>query len=86
MAAVKTSATAMPNVQALEVFLDEAAEACQEMVELRRKLRRKKPGSEPYFDQLPDIAVSAVVIGAKVKELVREIDAIEDAMPDEDDD
>lgn len=78
------STKAPASLRCIEIFLDEGAQACQEMVRLRQKLRRKKPGIESYFDQLPDIAVSAEVIAAKMKTLVHEIDAIEDAMPDED--
>ncbi len=75
---------APPSLQTLEHKLDEIVEACQEMEQLREKLRRMKRGSERYLDVLPEIYVCGEVIKAKVESLTDIIDGIEDAMPDDD--
>jgi hypothetical protein len=72
-----------PDVHALEVFLDEAVTVYEEMISLRKKLRRLKRGGEAYLDALSEVAVCASVITAKTDTLLREIDVIEDALPDE---
>jgi len=77
-----TKATA-PDVHALEVLLDEAVNAYEEMIALRKKLKRLKRGGEAYLNALPEVAVCGSVITAKTDTLLREIDAIEDALPDE---
>ncbi len=73
-----------PSLDTLEHKLDEVVEACREMEQLRENLRRLNRGSEPYLDVLPDIAVCGEVIKAKAESLREMIDAIEDAMPDDD--
>lgn len=85
MAPAKTPAGTAPDVHALEIFLDEAVEAYEEMIARRQKLRRLKRGSAAYLDQLPEVAVCASVVAAKTDAIVHEIDAIEDALPDDDD-
>jgi hypothetical protein len=84
MATTKSVPKMTGDVRALELFLDEAIEAYQEMISLRQKLRRMKRGSEAYLDLLPEVAVCASVITAKTDVIIEEIDAIEDALPDDD--
>lgn len=67
-----------------EILIDEAVEAYEEMIALRKKLMQLKQGSEAYLDVLPDVAVCASVITAKTEALLLEIDAIEDSLPDDD--
>ena len=73
------------DVHALEVFLDEAVDCCEEMIALRKKLKRLKPGSQAYLDHMPEVAVSVTAVKIKADTLLQEIDAIEDALPDEGD-
>jgi len=78
------STRTIPKVNTLEVLLDEALEAYREMIALCQRLRRSTRDSTAYLDQLPEIAVCAEVITAKTEALIHEIDAIEDALPDND--
>jgi hypothetical protein len=66
----------------LEHKLGEVAEACQEMLELRDKLRQAKRGREPYFELMADIAVCGDVLRAKLESLADIIESLEDALPD----
>jgi hypothetical protein len=75
---------AKPSLDLFELILDEAVEICQRIERLRSKLRRLKRGSEAYFDVMSEIAVAAGVMNMKTESLMRENDAITDAMPDDD--
>jgi hypothetical protein len=77
-------ATTAVDVHVFEILIDEAVEAYEEMIALRKKLMPVKQGSEAYLDVLPDVAVCASVITAKTEALLLEIDAIEDSLPDDD--
>jgi hypothetical protein len=77
-------ATTAVDVHVFEILIDEAVEAYEEMIALRKKLMQLKQGSEAYLDVLPDVAVCASVITAKTEALLLEIDAIEDSLPDDD--
>jgi len=79
MAATKTK----PSFDLFELILDEAVEICQRIERLRSKLHRLKKGSEAYFDVMSDIAVAAGEMNVKTESLMREDDAIIDAMPDD---
>jgi len=83
-ASAKSPTSTTVNVRTLELLLDEAIGAYQEMISLRRKLRRLQRGSEAYLDLLPDVWVCASVITAKTDVIMEEIDAIEDTLPDDD--
>jgi hypothetical protein len=65
-----------------ELILDEAVEVCQRLERLRSKLRRVQRGSEAYFDVMSEIAVAAGVMNVKTDSLMRQRDAITDAMSD----
>jgi hypothetical protein len=80
MAATRTPAV---DLDLLEMSLGEAAEAYEEMLALHKKLKRMRRGSEAYLDLLPQIGVCASVIVAKTQSILREIDDIEDSLPDE---
>ena len=80
MATIKTK----PSLDLFEFILDEAVEICQRLERLRSKLRRLKRGSEAYFDVMSEIAVAAVEMNVKTESLMRENDAITDAMPNDD--
>ena len=70
------------GVAALERTLAETIDACEELLAASRKLKRSKPASEAYLDQLPNLAVCATVLKAKTESIEREIDQIEDTLPD----
>jgi hypothetical protein len=80
MATTKTK----PSLDLFELILDEAVEICQRVERLRSKLSRLKRGSEAYFDVMSEIAVAAGVMNVKTESLMRERDAIIDAIPDDD--
>lgn len=80
MASTKT----VPSLEHFEFCLDEAAEVYQEFQGLRQRLRGAKRGSEAYFHLMAKIAVCADVIKVKTASLVETIEAIEDAMPNDD--
>jgi hypothetical protein len=73
-----------PSLDLFELILDEAVEICQRLERLRSKLRRVKRGSEAYFDLMSEIAVAAGEMNVKTESLMRENDAIVDALPDDD--
>jgi hypothetical protein len=80
MAKTKTK----PDLDLPEHKLGEVAEACQEMLELREKLRQAKRGGKPYFELMADIAVCGDVLRSKLESLADIIESLEDAMPDTD--
>jgi hypothetical protein len=79
MAATKTKR----SVDLFELVLDVAVEICQRIERLRSKLHRLKRGSEAYFDLMAEIGVAAGEMNIKTESLMREHDAIIDAMPDD---
>jgi hypothetical protein len=79
-----TTTKAKPSLDLFELILEEAVEIGQRIERLRSKLRHLKRGSEAYFDVMSEIAVAAGVMNVKTESLMRERDAIIDAMPDDD--
>lgn len=73
-----------PSLDSFELILDEVVEICQRIEGLRSKLRGLKRGSEAYFDVMSEIAVAGGEMNVKTESLVREDDAIIDAMPHDD--
>lgn len=80
MARTKTA----PSVVTLEHKLGEVVESCREIDQLYQTLKRVKQGSEAYLDTMAEVSVCAAVIEAKIITLTEIIEAIEDAMPDDD--
>ncbi len=80
MAKTKTA----PSLEPLEHKLGEVVEACREMDEHHQHLQRLRQGSEGYLDLMAEIAACGSVISAKINSLTEIIEAIEDAMADED--
>jgi hypothetical protein len=72
------------SLDLFELILDEAVEICQRLERLRSKLRRVKRGSEAYFDLMSEIGVAAGEMNIKTESLMKENDAIVDALPDDD--
>jgi hypothetical protein len=86
MATSKTMATTKtkPSLDLFELLVDEAVEICQRMERLRSKLGRVKTGSEAYFELMSEIGVTAGEMNIKTQSLMRERDAIIDALPEDD--
>ena len=73
-----------PSLEALEHKLGEVVGACREMDQHHQHLQRLPQGSEAYLDLMAEIAACGSIITAKVNSLTEIIEAVEDAMPDED--
>ena len=73
-----------PSVQTLNAMLGESEEYMRELITLSRKMHQAKPGSDRYFDLMADAATAAVVLKGKMNFLISEVNAITDAMPDDD--
>jgi hypothetical protein len=73
-----------PAVQTLNAMLEESEGYMLELIHLSHRMRQAKPGSEKYFNLMADAATAASVVRAKMGSLIDEIDAITDAMPDDD--
>jgi len=72
-----------PKLSTVESKLDEVEEYARNIIELRRKLRRLKPGSEAYHDLLPELWVQLEVLSPKVKNALHFLDEYEESLPDE---
>jgi len=72
-----------PKLSTVESKLDEVEECARNIIELRRKLRRLKPGSDPYHDLLPDLWVQLEVLSPKVKHALQFLDEYEESLSDE---
>ena len=79
-----TTTKTKPSLDLFELILDETVEVCQRIERLRSKLRHLKRGSDAYYDVMAEIAVAAGVLNVKTDSLMREDEAITDAMPDDD--
>lgn len=77
------STKAAPRLENLEHKLDEIAREYEPLEKARQRMKRLKGGSEAYLDTLPEIAVAAEVVKAKLDSLISIIDEIVDAMPDD---
>lgn len=73
-----------PSVQTLNDMLQESEEYLRQLIELSHKMHQVKLGSEKYFDLMADAATAALVVREKMNSLLSEVDAITNAMPDDD--
>lgn len=73
-----------PSVHTLNAMLDESEGYMQELIKLSHRMHQVRPGSEKYFDLMADAATAASVVRAKMNSLISEVDAITEAMPDDD--
>ena len=67
----------------VERKLEEVEEYARNVRELRRKLKRLKPGCAAYHDLLPDLSVLLDVLSLKVKHALQFLDEYEESLPDE---
>ncbi|HXJ92046.1 MAG TPA: hypothetical protein VMT20_04100 [Terriglobia bacterium] len=73
-----------PSLADAEWTLDEVHEYCKPLEELRKRLVSLPPDSPARLDLLPEIAVAAEVLKAKLTSLIAAVDAVEDELPDDD--
>ncbi len=73
----------IPSLADSEWTLDQVHEYYKPLEELRSRLAGLPPGSPARLDLLPEIAVAAEVLKAKLASLIAAIDAAEDEMPDD---
>ena len=64
--------------------LSEVREYYKPLEDLRKRLGSLPPDSPARLDLLPEIAVAAEVLKAKLDSLIAAIDAVEDSLPDDD--
>jgi hypothetical protein len=73
----------IPSLQDTDWALGEVHEYYEPLEELRKRLASLPPDSPARLDLLPEIAVAAEVLKAKLDSLIAAIEAAEDEMPDE---
>ncbi|HEV2175640.1 MAG TPA: hypothetical protein VGW33_00325 [Terriglobia bacterium] len=72
-----------PSLETLEALLDEACEQYREVEDRCRKLHRLERASDAYFYEVAQIAADVTMIQARSASILRQIDALEDATPDD---
>jgi hypothetical protein len=73
----------IPSLEDTDWVLSEVHEYYKPLAELRKRLASLPPESPARLDLLPQIAVVAEVLKAKLDSLIAAIDAVEDNMPDD---
>jgi len=73
----------IPSLADSEWALDQVHEYYRPLEELRSRLASLPPDSAARLNLLPEIAVAAEVLKAKLASLIAAIDAAEDEMPDD---
>ncbi len=71
-----------PTLATIERMLDEVEEYSRSVEEIRRKLKRHKPGSGAYHDLLPDLSVQLDVLRLKVKHAAEALEEYEESLSD----
>ncbi len=71
-----------PTLATIERMLDEVEEYSRSVEEIRRKLKRHKPGSEAYHNLLPDLSVQLDVLRLKVKHAAEALKEYEESLSD----
>ena len=74
----------LPSLEDTDWALSEVHEYYKPLEELRKRLASLPPDSPARLDLLPEIAVAAEVLKAKLDSLIAAIDAVEDSLPDGD--
>jgi hypothetical protein len=73
----------IPSLEDTHWALGEVYEYYNPLEELRKRLASLPPDSPARIDLLPEIAVAAEVLKAKLASLIAAVDAAEDEMPDD---
>jgi hypothetical protein len=69
-------------MQAVEMLIDEALEACEPYAKLVHRLPGSiRRGSEQYLELLSDVAVAAEIMSAKAEQVGQIIDQVMDTIP-----
>jgi hypothetical protein len=74
----------IPSLSTIERMLDDVEEYTQAVHALRRKLKRRKPGSASYHDLLPDLSVQLDVLKLKAEHALEALDEYEESLTEED--
>jgi hypothetical protein len=74
-----------PSLDTFEFLLEEGEDYMLDLIRLYRKMRQAKRGSDKYFNLMAEVETAALVVRARMDSIMREADAITDAMPDDDD-
>jgi hypothetical protein len=74
----------IPSLEDTNWALGEVHEYYKPLEELRKRLASLPPDSQARLDLLPEIAVAAEVLKAKLNSLIAAIDAVEDSLHDDD--
>lgn len=74
----------IPSLSDPEWALSEVNEYYKPLEGLRKQLENLPPESQARLDLLPEIAVAAEVLRAKLASLIAAIDAVEDELPGDD--
>jgi hypothetical protein len=74
----------IPSLEDTEWALGELYEYYKPLEGLRKRLASLPPESPARLDLLPEIAVAAEVLKAKLDSLIAAIDAVEDSLPEDD--
>ncbi len=72
-----------PSLDALELKLDEIHGEAGNLEHLWQRLQSHKRGCEAYLELLPDLLTSLCVIQAKCGSGIEQIEAIQEAMPED---
>jgi chromosome segregation ATPase len=73
----------VPRLSTIETMLDDVDEYARNVLELRRRLKRLKPGSSAYHDLLPDLSVQLDVLSLKVEHAAQTLEAYQESLPEE---
>ena len=73
----------VPSLADSEWTLDQVHEYYKPLANLRGRLASLPPDSPARLDLLPEIAVAAEILKAKLASLIAAIDAAEDELPDD---
>ena len=74
----------LPSLADAEWTLHEVHKYSKELEELRKRLATLPVDSAARLELLPEIAVAAEVLKAKLESLIAAIEAVEDELPDDD--
>lgn len=78
------SKTISPGVRTLNALMEEGEDYLLDVIRIWRYMRQTDPGSERYLDLMADLAVSVTVVKSRMESVTNEIDAITDALPEDD--
>jgi hypothetical protein len=72
-----------PSLADAEWTLDQVSEYYKPLEELRKRLSTLPQDDPAWLDLLPEVAVAAEVLKAKLASLIAAIDAVEDELPED---